>query len=121
MTSAGQVDLSDVWLLPPTLTLQYHFLPHSETFRPYIGAGVNYTHFYNEDAGAANSIDYDDSFGYALQAGMDYGINDNWAVNIDVKKVMINTDVTIKTGGNTINADVDIDPWVFGVGVAYRF
>lgn len=120
-TAAGQVDLGDVWLLPPTLTLQYHFMPHSETFRPYIGAGFNYTHFYNQDSGAANSIDYDDSFGYALQAGFDYGLNENWALNFDVKKVMINTDVTIQSGGSTINADVDINPWVFGVGVAYRF
>ena len=74
-----------------------------------------------QDSGAANSIDYDDSFGYALQAGFDYGLNENWALNFDVKKVMINTDVTIQSGGSTINADVDIDPWVFGVGVAYRF
>lgn len=120
-TAAGQVDLGDVWLLPPTLTFQYHFLPHSDTFRPYVGAGINYTLFYNADSGAANSIDYDDSFGYALQAGMDYGITENWALNLDVKKVMINTDVTIQSGANTINADVDIDPWVFGIGAAYRF
>lgn len=120
-TAAGQVDLGDVWLLPPTLTLQYHFMPESETFRPYVGAGVNYTHFYNEDSGAANSIDYDDSFGWALQGGFDYGLDDNWAINVDVKKVMINTDVTIQSGASTINADVDIDPWIFGFGVAYRF
>ena len=120
-TSAGQVDLGDVWLLPPTLTLQYHFLPDSETFRPYVGAGINYTYFYNVDSGAANSIDYDDSFGYALQAGVDYGLTENWALNLDVKKVMINTDVTIQSGASTINADVDIDPWVFGLGAAYRF
>jgi len=88
-TAAGQVDLGDVWLLPPTVTLQYHFLPESDTFRPYVGAGINYTTFYNADSGAANDIDYDDSFGYALQAGFDYGINDNWAINFDAKKVMI--------------------------------
>ncbi len=120
-TSSGQVDLGSVWLLPPTLTLQYHFLPYSESFRPYVGAGVNYTYFFNEDEGAVNSIDYEDSFGYALQAGADYAINDNWALNFDLKKVMINTDVTIRSGGSTINADVDIDPWIFGTGISYRF
>lgn len=120
-TSLGQVDLGDVWLLPPTLTLQYHFLPDSATFRPYVGVGVNYTHFYNADSGAVDSIEYDDSFGYALQAGMDYGINENWAFNIDVKKVMINPDVTIRSGSSIINADVDINPWIFGAGIAYRF
>lgn len=120
-TTVGQVDLGDVWLLPPTLTLQYHFMPESDSFRPYVGAGINYTHFYNADSGAVNSIDYDDSFGYALQAGFDYGIDENWALNFDVKKVMINTDVTIQSGATRINADVDIDPYIFGVGVAYRF
>ncbi len=120
-TSLGQVDLGDVWLLPPTLNLQYHFLPHNDGFRPYVGAGINYTHFYNEDSGAVDSIEYDDSFGYSLQAGFDYGLNENWARNFDLKKVMINTDVTIRSGGSTINADVDIDPWILGVGVAYRF
>lgn len=120
-TAAGQVDLGSVWLLPPTLTLQYHFMPDNEGFRPYVGAGVNYTHFYGEDKGAVNSIDYDDSFGYALQAGFDYGINENWAFNMDVKKVMINTDVSIQSGATPIRADVDIDPWIFGLGLAYRF
>lgn len=120
-TSSGQIDLGSVWLLPPTLTLQYHFMPDSDRFRPYVGAGVNYTLFYGEDRGAVNSIDYDDSFGYALQAGFDYGITENWAINFDVKKVMINTDVRIQSGATRIDADVDIDPWIFGVGVAYRF
>lgn len=120
-TGAGQVDLGSVWLLPPTLTLQYHFLPDNETFRPYVGAGVNYTYFYGEDKGAVNSIDYENSLGYALQAGFDYGLDENWAINVDVKKVMINTDVRIQSGATRIDSDVDIDPWIFGVGVAYRF
>ncbi|MEM6603885.1 MAG: OmpW family protein [Pseudomonadota bacterium] len=119
-TASGQIDLGDVWLLPPTLTLQYHFFPDN-TFRPYVGAGINYTFFYNGDPDGVNDIDYDDSIGYALQAGFDYGLNENWAINFDVKKVMINSDVTINSGGTIINADVDIDPWIFGLGVAYRF
>ena len=120
-TAAGQVDLGDVWLLPPTVLLQYHFMPNNERFRPYVGAGINYTYFFNEDEGAVNSIDYDNSFGYALQAGFDYGINENWALNFDIKKVMIDTDVTIQSGATRIDADVDIDPWIFGFGIAYRF
>lgn len=120
-TTAGQVDLGHVWLLPPTLTMQYHFLPDNQGFRPYVGAGINYTYFYGEDEGAVTSIKYDDSFGYALQAGFDYGIDENWAINFDVKKVMISTDVSIVSGGAPIRAAVDIDPWIFGVGLAYRF
>ena len=120
-TTLGNVDLGDVWLLPPTLTFQYHFMPENEGFRPYIGAGFNYTYFYNEDKGAVDGIDYDSSFGYALQAGFDYGLNEHWALNVDVKRVDINTDVTVISGANRINADVDIDPWIIGVGLAYRF
>lgn len=112
--------LGKVSLLPPTLLLQYHFLP-DERVRPYAGAGINYTIFYNEDApgGAVNSIDYDDSFGWALQAGVDVALGEGWFANIDVKKLFLNTDVSIN--GGAITADVDIDPWLVGAGIGYRF
>jgi outer membrane protein len=119
-TAAGNVDLGDVTLLPPTLTLQYHFLPEG-TIHPYVGAGINYTVFFNEDlpaAGIATSINYDNSFGLALQGGIDFDVNENWFFNVDVKYIDINTDVTIN---NAITADVDIDPWVFGIGIGRRF
>jgi len=119
-TSVGNIDLGDVKLLPPTLTLQYHFIPDGK-FRPYIGTGVNYTVFFDDDPGDASSIDYDDSFGFALQAGVDIGINENWAINFDVKKIWLDTDVSVKALGTTVKTDVDIDPWLFGVGLAYRF
>lgn len=117
-TVAGS--LGKVSLLPPTLTLQYHFLP-KERVSPYLGAGVNYTIFYNEDApgGAITSIDYDDSFGWALQAGVDVALSGNWYANLDVKKIFLSTDVSIN--GGAVTADVDLDPWVVGFGVGYKF
>lgn len=118
MSATAGVDLGDVWVLPPTLTLQYHFSP-KETFRPYVGAGINYTIFYGEDKGAVTSIDYEDGFGYALQAGADFDLGNQWVFNIDVKKLWLNTDVTIN--GGAITADVDLDPWIFGAGFGYRF
>lgn len=111
-------DVGDVWLLPPTLTLQYH-APLGNGFKPYVGAGVNYTIFYNEDAGQFNDIDYDDSFGFALQAGVDYEFGNGWLVNADVKKLWLSTDVSINNGA--VTGEVDIDPWIFGLGVGYRF
>jgi outer membrane protein len=120
-TSAGKIDLGDVKLLPPTLTLQYHFLP-DEKIRPYVGAGVNYTIFFDEDHGpTAVGIDYDDAFGFALQAGVDIGLDEHWALNFDVKKVWLETDVSVDALGTTVKTDVDIDPWLFGVGLGYRF
>ncbi len=119
-TAVGDLDLGHVYLLPPTLTAQYHFLPDS-TFRPYVGAGINYTIFFNEDAGAANDVNYDNGFGYALQVGFDVEIDKHWALNFDVKKIWLSTDVSVKALGTTVYTNVDIDPWLFGAGIAYRF
>lgn len=130
----ADVDLGDVWLLPPTLTLQYHFV-NDTAFKPYIGAGVNATFFFNEDQGpVADSIDYDPSFGFALQAGFDYdldGTPGGWAVNADIKKVWINPDVTVDLSTALgpvleaeqviVDADVDINPLIVGVGLGYKF
>ena len=117
-TSLGEVDLGEVWLLPPTLTLQYHFNPYGD-IRPYAGAGLSYIHYFNVDNASFNSIDYDDGFGYALQAGVDVGINQNWALNFDVKKIYHQVDASVNNGA--VTADVDLDPWIVGVGIAYRF
>jgi outer membrane protein len=118
--ASNGLDMGSVWLLPPTLTLQYHFLPTAR-FSPYIGAGLNYTIFYNEKKGALRSISYEDGIGYALQAGFDYAITGPWSFNVDVKKLWLNTDVKANLGGTALKADVDINPWIFGVGLGYRF
>ncbi len=118
MGTNTNIDLGDVMILPPTLNLQYHFNPKG-TFRPYAGAGVGYIFYYDEDPGAVNSIKYEDGVSYSLQLGMDYGIDEHWAINADIKKLYHETDVTIN--GGAITADVDLDPWIFGLGVAYRF
>ena len=119
-TILGTVDLGDVGVIPPTLTLQYHFLSDSR-FSPYVGAGLNYMIFYNEDApgGTVTAIDYEDGVGYAFQVGFDVAIHGNWSLNADAKKIFFNTDVNINNGA--IAADVDLDPWIFGLGVGYRF
>lgn len=119
-TPLGDADLGEVQLLPPTLTLQYHFRP-KERFSPYVGAGLNYTIFFDEEDGDATRIDYEDSFGFALQAGVDYALSGNWSLNLDVKKLFLSTDVDTTVAGTDIEADVDIDPWIIGFGVGYRF
>ncbi|MEK6746172.1 MAG: OmpW family protein [Pseudomonadota bacterium] len=118
VTTSSGIDAGSSWLLPPTLTLQYHFTDFSFA-KPYLGVGVNYTHFYDEKPGALVNAKYDDSFGAALQAGVDVPIQDNWYFNVDVKKVFISTDVKFSNG--TVTADVDIDPWLIGVGIGYKF
>lgn len=112
------LDLGTVRLLPPTLTAQYHFMPQ-ERFSPYVGAGINYTFFYDAKPGQFNSIKYEDGFGYAFQAGFDYAISGPWSLNLDVKKIFLDTKVKINGGATT--SDADLDPWVIGLGVGYRF
>ncbi|MBI1399992.1 OmpW family outer membrane protein [Hyphomonas sp.] len=125
--AGADVKIGDVWVLPPTLTLQYHFTDMGK-FKPYVGAGINATLFYSEDEGAvADSIDYDSSIGPALQLGFDYdldGTPGGWAFNADIKKIWINSDVTVDFTtalGATVKADVDINPLVVGLGFGYKF
>lgn len=116
---AGNVDLGSVWALPPTLTAQYHF-DTGTPLRPYVGAGINYTFFYGVDEAAGlNEVEYDPGFGYAMQAGVDYILDEHWMLNLDAKKIYVGTDVSVNNGA--VTADVDLNPWVFGVGVGYRF
>ena len=118
-TNAGNLDLGDAMILPPTLTLQYHFTPDKK-FSPYLGAGINYTLPYAEDNGAdTTDLDAQGSLGYALQAGADYWLNDNWGVNLDVKKVWVDVDASVNNGA--ITGNVELDPWIVGAGVSYRF
>lgn len=120
-TAAGDVDLGSVWVLPPTVTLQYHPFP-KERLSPYIGAGVNYTFFFNDDTpddGAVKSIHYSDSFGWALQAGVDYALTENVYLNVDVKKLFVSTKARIN--GGDIKSKVDVDPWIVGAGIGYKF
>lgn len=121
--------IGDAWLLPPTLLAQYHFNPGGR-FKPYIGAGLNYTMFFNEDDSGAflpnagltvSDLDLSDEFGFALQIGMDVHLKNNMYLNFDVKKLWLETDATVRTtAGTTVRADVDINPWMFGIGVGWK-
>jgi len=123
-TVLGNLNLGEVSLLPPTLTLQWHFMPNC-LIDPYLGSGINYTIFYGVDSGPiAQHIEYENSFGGVIQAGLNFNFTDHWHINLDVKKVWIDTDVTVRTNSNSVvdlKTSVDIDPWIFGLGIGYRF
>lgn len=113
-------------VLPPTLTLQYHFAPTSNV-RPYVGAGINYTHFFDSQVRGGldipgSDIDIDDSWGLAAQAGVDIDLNETWFVNFDVKYIDIDADAHIKDSVvSDIKVDIDIDPIVWGIGIGRVF
>ncbi len=111
----GGGDAGSAKLMPVNLTAQYHFMPEG-AWRPYVGAGVNYTHFSDVNiAGGTVGLEKD-RFGPVVQAGLDVPINEAWSFNADVKKVWLSSDASGAASGN-----VDIDPWIFGVGVGYKF
>ncbi|EDM38457.1 OmpW family protein [Pedobacter sp. BAL39] len=131
--NSAEVDLGKVWLLPPTLTLQYHY-PVGKV-NPYLGAGVNYTIFYSVDQGPiVNNVKYKNKFAFAAQAGIDIDISKKVFLNIDVKKIFLNTTAMVDAGNLTpedspslapvlsnIEADVKIRPWLVGFGLGYKF
>jgi outer membrane protein len=120
-------DVATAMLLPPTLTLQYHFLPNGQ-IHPYIGAGINYTVMFAENAERSlentlgpTDVSADNSVGFAAQIGVDVDINSGWFVNLDVKYIDISTDIKLKSIGTTRTVDVDINPVIVGLGIGYRF
>ncbi|WP_296600646.1 OmpW family outer membrane protein [Phenylobacterium sp.] len=110
--------LKDTWVLPPVLTVQYHFAPGARV-SPYIGAGVNYMLFYGGDNKNGFNLKIDDGFGTALQAGIDIATKGRWAVNLDAKKVFFETDAVDRAKG--VKSKVTLNPWVLSAGVGYRF
>ncbi|MFW1676344.1 OmpW/AlkL family protein [Pontibacter sp. JAM-7] len=107
--------------LPPTLSVQWFPMGSGSTVQPYVGAGINYTTFFSEEATGAlagNKLKLEDSWGVAVQAGIDIAINDNWLLNAAVWKVDMETDV--KLNGTKIGK-VEIDPTVYMIAIGYKF
>ena len=136
----GAGKLAETKQLPPTITLQYFPMPSGSKFQPYVGVGVNYTNFFEEKttqtltdtyATLASGVDrtdieLDDSFGLAAEIGLDYMVTDTIGVNAAIWYADIDTEATINayagnTKADTSTIDVDIDPWVYMVGLSYKF
>ncbi len=106
--------------LPPTLSLQYHFRP-TEQFQPYVGVGLNYTNFFSEKTTGpltGTDLNLGDSWGIAGQIGFDVLLNDTWFFNLDVRYIDIDTKATLD--GASLGK-VEVDPWVFGGHIGFRF
>ena len=139
--SGVNLDAGSTKHLPPTVMVQWYPRGGKPGWQPYFGFGANYTVFFDEDVdnelistlgaltdGAVDGadLDLDDSFGLALQAGVDIPFAEHWAVNLGVWYIDIETEaeITAKSGGNNVakvNFDVDIDAWVYNIGIAYKF
>jgi outer membrane protein len=106
--------------LPPTVSLQYHFMADS-AFQPYVGLGVNYTLFFSEDLYgplAGNDLSLDDSWGLACELGADFMLGETWFLNASFRYIDIETDAAVN--GDFLGT-VEIDPWVYGAHLGFRF
>ncbi|HEJ9484955.1 TPA: outer membrane protein OmpW [Proteus mirabilis] len=134
VTLTGVGEIAKVKHLPPTLMAQYYFGSAEDKLRPYLGAGLNFTTFFDEKftnnpaVGSGpgglglNSLDLKDSWGFAAQAGLDYNLDKNWMLNASVWWMNIETDVKFKDrDGTNYKVDTRLDPFVFMFGVGYRF
>lgn len=139
-SSGLKVDAAETKQLPPTLSaIYYPMVGNGSAFQPYVGVGINYTLFFEEDVDAdlealtgvlaaasgpvPMKLKLDDSVGLALQVGADYALNEKWHLNASVRWIDINTDATFTSAlGDTITVDdVEIDPWVYQLNVGYKF
>lgn len=112
--------VAEFWVFPPALTLQYHF-DSMNGIKPYVGVGVQYIAPFSEEGVsllAPQRVEVDDALGFTLQAGVDIEMGQGWYLNADVKKTWI--EHTVSANGVDL-ADLDIDPWIFSVGLGYRF
>ncbi|MGR5132478.1 outer membrane protein OmpW [Vibrio alfacsensis] len=123
----GLGDIADTKHLPPTFMVQYYFGESQSQFRPYVGAGLNYTMFFDEgfnstgkNAGLSD-LKLDDSFGLAANVGFDYMIDDQWFLNASAWYANIETEATYKAGDAKQKTDVKINPWVFMISGGYKF
>jgi outer membrane protein len=116
LTAGGSnVAIANTTLLPPTLTLQYHFALGQ--LDPYLGVGVNYTWFL-ETTSANNVVNIHSAFAPAFQFGFDYYLTKNWLINVDAKYLMLTTDANV---GARNNLHLNVNPWIVGAGIGYRF
>lgn len=120
--------LGEVTHLPPTVSVNYYLNDPSSAFQPYVGAGVNFTLFFDEEFTSANEaaglddLSLDNSFGLSAQVGFDYQLNKTWHVNASVRYIDINTEASFNLSGTEGGvADIDINPWVYTVSVGYTF
>lgn len=119
--------LAEVTQLPPTLSALYYFNTVAN-FTPYVGVGLNYTMFFDEQFSSAyknsgfTDLELDGSFGYSVQVGADYQLDDTWSLNASARYIDINTDANFEVAGTVDGkAEVDVDPMVFSLMLGYKF
>ncbi len=104
----------------PTLFVNYHFLSPGDTWRPYLGAGINYTRFTNAKSKLASDVKLGDSYGWALNGGLNYAINKDWGLFASVARIDVKSKL-VATGSTVLTTTIDFKPWVYSFGGYWQF
>ena len=113
-------DVLSAKFIAPTLLLNYHFFGPADAFRPYVGAGVNYTRFTNIRPSLAPDVKMGSSTGLALQAGVSYAITKEWGLFASVARLDVKSKV-VASGATVLTTTVDFRPIVYSAGIEYLF
>jgi outer membrane protein len=113
-------DVLSAKIVAPTLLVNHHFGADGDAFRPYLGAGVNYTKFTSIKSRLASDVEMSDSTGYAVQAGFDYTINREWGLFASIGKAKVKSKL-VASGATVLSTTIDFRPITYSFGAAYRF
>lgn len=120
--------LGDTYLVTPTLSALYYFGPSSRKLRPYIGAGINYTRFFQSSLSTqsraelnARDLELDESVGLALRAGVDWELNNGWFINTSVSRIDMNTTIGFQSGTDRFAGDLTLNPWIYMFTLGHKF
>jgi len=124
----NKIDLASTYVLPPAITLQYHFLPHA-VVSPYVGAGIDFiwpfdtqpNEFKLGNAQVIQKVGLSNMVGPVFNVGADYNISGPWFLNVDYKQIINHVDARIHTVLGLVKARDNLDPAVFSVGITYKF
>ncbi len=134
IVGAGRIDgvgtIGTIKALPATVVAQYRFNEPTAAFRPYVGAGLTYAYFFKQKMngtfngltggtpGASTTSKTDNKLAPMLQIGASYAFNERWFIDGSISKAWLKTTSHLSSGQRI---SYRLDPWVFAIGVGYRF
>jgi outer membrane protein len=113
-------DVLSAKIVAPTVFLNYHFGAPRDTWRPYVGAGINYTRFVSIQSKLSSTAEMSDSWGWAVQGGMEYVLNEQWSLFGSVSALKVKSDL-VASGATVLQTTIDFRPVVYTIGAAYKF
>jgi outer membrane protein len=113
-------DILSAKVVTPTLLANYHFGSPGDTWRPYVGAGINYTRFSSIRSRLAENVEMSDSVGWAVQTGIDYALNRQWSLFASVSAIRVKSKL-VASGTTVLQSTINFRPIVYNTGVGYWF